>query len=39
MDVKVGDTVIYGKYTGTPYQVSGDEVIIIKTSDILAILG
>ena len=39
MDVKVGDTVIYGKYTGTPYQVSGDELIIIKASDILAIIG
>ncbi len=39
MDVKVGDTVIYGKYTGTPYQAGGDELIIIKTSDILAIIG
>jgi chaperonin GroES len=39
MDVKVGDTVIYGKYTGTPYEVSGDELIIIKASDILAIIG
>src|SRR5687768_15877345 len=39
MDVKVGDTVIYGKYTGTPYQVSGDELIIIKASDILAVIG
>jgi chaperonin GroES len=39
MDVKVGDTVIYGKYTGTPYQAGGDELIIIKASDILAIIG
>lgn len=39
MDVKVGDTVIYGKYTGTPYQAGSDELIIIKTSDILAIIG
>jgi chaperonin GroES len=39
MDVKVGDTVIYGKYTGTPYEVSGDELIIIKASDILAVIG
>jgi chaperonin GroES len=39
MEVKVGDTVLYGKYTGTPYQVSGDELIIIKASDILAIIG
>lgn len=39
MDVKVGDKVIYGKYSGTPYTVDGDEVMIIKASDILAKLG
>jgi chaperonin GroES len=39
MDVSVGDVVIYGKYSGTPYTVDGDEVIIIKTSDILAKIG
>jgi chaperonin GroES len=39
MDVAVGDTVIYGKYSGTPYTVDGDEVIIIKASDILAKIG
>ena len=39
MDVAVGDTVIYGKYSGTPYTVDGDELIIIKASDILAKLG
>jgi len=36
MDLKVGDIVIYGKYSGTPFQLSGDEVIIIKASDVLA---
>jgi chaperonin GroES len=36
MEVKVGDQVIYGKYSGTPYQVDDDELIIIKASDILA---
>jgi len=39
LDVAVGDTVIYGKYSGTPYTVDGDELIIIKASDILAKLG
>ncbi len=39
MDVKVGDQVIYGKYSGTPYQAGGDEWIIIKASDILAKIG
>ena len=36
MDLKVGDSVIYGKYSGTPFQLGGDEVIIIKASDVLA---
>ena len=39
MDLKVGDTVVYGKYSGTPYQVGDDELIIIKASDILAKIG
>ena len=39
MDVAVGDKVIYGKYSGTQFQLGDDEVIIIKTTDILAKLG
>jgi len=39
IDVGVGDTVLYGKYTGTPYQVGDDELIIVKASDILAKIG
>lgn len=39
VDVKVGDTVIYGKYSGTPYTFDGDEYVIIKASDVLAKLG
>ena len=39
MDLKAGDQVIYGKYSGTPYQVGDDELIIIKASDILAKIG
>lgn len=39
MEVKAGDQVIYGKYSGTPYQAGDDEVIIIKASDILAKIG
>ncbi|MBI2288017.1 MAG: co-chaperone GroES [Chloroflexi bacterium] len=36
MDVKVGDTVIYAKYGGTEIKVDGEEVIILRESDILA---
>jgi len=39
IDVGVGDTVIYGQYSGTPYRVGEDELIIIKASDILAKIG
>lgn len=39
VDLKVGDRVIYGKYSGTPFTLDGEEVIIIKASDILAKLG
>jgi chaperonin GroES len=39
MDIVEGDTVIYGKYSGTQYQLGDDEVIIIKASDVLAKIG
>jgi chaperonin GroES len=39
MEVKVGDQVIYGKYSGTPYTHEGDEYVIIKATDVLAKLG
>ena len=38
MTVKVGDKVITGKYTGTQIKVDGEEVIIVRQSDILAIV-
>ncbi len=38
-DVKVGQTVLYGKYSGTEVTVEGEEYLILRESDILAILG
>jgi len=38
MEVKVGDRVIYSKYAGTEVKLSEDEYIIVKQSDILAIV-
>jgi chaperonin GroES len=39
MDVKVGDTVVYAKYSGTTFKTeAGEDVLFIKESDILAIL-
>jgi chaperonin GroES len=39
MELKVGDQVIYGKYSGTPYTFEGEEYVIIKATDVLAKLG
>ena len=38
MEVKVGETVIYGKYSGTEVSVDGVSYLIMKQSDILAVL-
>ena len=38
MEVKVGDRVITGKYTGTEVKMDGNEYTIVKQSDILAIV-
>jgi len=38
MQVKVGDTVLYSKYAGNEFKVDGEEVIILRQSDILAIV-
>lgn len=39
LDVKVGDKVIYSKYAGTEVKYDGEEYLILKESDILAVLG
>ena len=38
MQVKVGDSVLYAKYAGSEFKLDGKEYIIIKQSDILAIV-
>ncbi len=39
MELKVGQTVLYGKYSGTEIKLDNQEVLIIKESDVLAIIG
>ncbi|SFI51343.1 co-chaperone GroES [Halpernia frigidisoli] len=39
MTVKVGDKVLYGKYSGSELKIDGKEYLIVKESDILGILG
>ena len=38
-EVKKGDTVLYGKYSGTEVNVDGVDYLILRESDVLAILG
>ena len=39
LDVKKGDKILFGKWSGTEVTVDGDELIIMKESDILGIIG
>ena len=36
--VKIGDSVLYGKYAGTEFKFEGEDYLIMKESDILAII-
>ncbi|MCX6311041.1 MAG: co-chaperone GroES [Bacteroidetes bacterium] len=38
MTVKVGDTILYGKYSGTEVQIDGKEFLIMRESDIFAVI-
>ena len=38
LEVKVGDKVLYGKYSGTEIKIDGDDMLIVKEEDILAIV-
>ena len=39
MTVKAGDKVLYGKYSGTEVKIDGETYLIVKESEILAIIG
>ena len=39
MDVKVGDKVLYGKYSGTEVTVDNEQYLILRESDVLAVIG
>jgi len=38
MDVKAGDKILYGKYSGTEITIDGDEYLIMRNSDIFGII-
>jgi len=39
LDVKAGDRVLFGKWSGTEVKVDGEDLLIMKESDILGIIG
>jgi len=39
MDVKVGDKILYGKYSGTEVTIDNEQYLILRESDVLAVVG
>ena len=39
MDVKSGDKILFGKWSGSEVKISGEDLIIMKESDILGVVG
>ncbi|MBT8462981.1 MAG: co-chaperone GroES [Gemmatimonadetes bacterium] len=39
VELKKGDRILYGKYSGTEVTVGGNEYLIVRESDVLAVLG
>jgi len=39
VDVKIGDTILIGKYAGTEVKVDGKDLVILREDDILAVFG
>ena len=39
LDVKVGDKILFGKWSGTEVKIDGEDLLIMKESDILGIIG
>jgi len=38
LDVKVGDRVLFGKYSGTEVKISGEEVVVMREDDIMGVI-
>jgi chaperonin GroES len=39
LDVKVGDKILFGKYSGTDIKIDGNEVLILREDEVLAVLA
>jgi chaperonin GroES len=38
LDVKVGDKILFGKYSGTEVKVDGDDLVVMREEDVMAII-
>jgi chaperonin GroES len=38
LDIKKGDTVLFGKYSGTEVKVDGEELVVMREDDIMAVI-
>ena len=38
LDISVGDTVLFGKYSGTEVKVEGEEILVMREEDIMAVI-
>ena len=39
LDVKAGDRILFGKWSGTEVKIDGDDLLIMKESDVLGVVG
>jgi chaperonin GroES len=39
LDVKAGDKILFGKYSGSEIKIEGEEVLILREDEVLAVLG
>jgi chaperonin GroES len=39
LDVKAGDKILFGKYSGTDIKIDGEEFLILREEEVLAVLG
>jgi chaperonin GroES len=38
LDVKVGDNILFGKYSGTEVKVDGEELLVMREEDVMAVI-
>ena len=39
LELKVGDKILFGKYSGTEVKVDGEELLVMKEDDVVAVIG